>query len=215
MAKTVASIITAARSYHKRNRANKTALDSELIREIDYAHRLILTRHPNRFTEETAVAGGAGRTAWVLPAAAAGRVVGIFKTDDGSFIEFAPYRDKDALVGAGVYYAGQRFYPGTGDLDPDPTTDSLTFIHGIVPAPLTASGEIHENFPPEYEQMLILKAAGYFAGKDGRMSDVMRHDDDYMDMLAQLDATSQLWGEHGYRSDGSNPSYGGAAVYRP
>ena len=47
------------------------------------------------------------------------------------------------------------------------------------------------------------------------MSEAMRLDDEFQDLLGQLDATSALWGEHGYRADGSNPSYRGGGTFRP
>lgn len=215
MAKTVASIIADAKTYSRRNRGTKIVVESELVREINSAHVEILTRHPNRFTQETPVAApGNARAPWILPASGVGRVSGIFKTADGEFVEFAPFRDRDVLVGNGVYFSGPRYYPGSTN-DPDPENDGLTFIHGLIPAALAAGDSTHADFPVEYERMLVLRAAYYMAAKEGRMSESMRIDDEHQDLMAQLDATSALWGEHGYRADGSNPSYGGSGVYRP
>lgn len=182
----VADLITEARDRSPGN-VLRGGSDLMLARVMSQMQRRLMARWPERFNVTKEVAPADSK--W-SPGAHT-RMLFITK-QNGDVVHFTTQEGIDSENPPLVYYIGTEFFVPAGATDPA-AADTLVFQFGIVPDKLTADGSVHELFPPEAEELLVLAGARLLAGRNARLEEMQALHTEVQEQIADFDKMCATW----------------------
>jgi len=169
MATTVMQILEMAYAKSTQNNPGTIATESvELLgvvqRVLDGCYAVAARVNPIMFAESAPISPVTA--SWARPAGA--ESIFLIEKADGTTVAVVPYDDQGAeSAWPSIYEYGQQFYTAKDLIDPDDSTDILTFYYARRPDILTAPADtLDDMWPEQFNELIVLHVANYLATKD-------------------------------------------------